>query len=66
LPITSSTEPEELEEREDRGKRVAEMIQKQIVMASSGFGERIAGLMDVIDEAEELCYIDDDISAEKP
>jgi hypothetical protein len=36
------------------------MIQKQIAMASSAPKERVAGLVDVIDETEELCYIDDD------
>jgi hypothetical protein len=29
-------------------------------MASSALKERVAGLMDVVDETEELCYIDDD------
>jgi hypothetical protein len=46
------------------GKRVDEMIQKQISMASSAPTERIAGLVDVIDETEELSYIDDDTPAE--
>jgi hypothetical protein len=41
------------------GKRV-EMIQKEIMMAGSSSTERFAGLVDVIDETEELCYIDDD------
>jgi hypothetical protein len=36
------------------------MIQKQITMASSTLKERIAGLVDVIDEMKELCYIDDE------
>jgi hypothetical protein len=40
------------------------MIQKQIAMASSAPKERVAGLMDVIDKMEELCYIDDDAPAE--
>jgi hypothetical protein len=35
---------------------VAEMIQKQIAMANSAPTERVAGLVDVIDETEELCY----------
>jgi hypothetical protein len=66
LPVTSSADPEELEEREARGKCVAEMIQKQIMMAGPSPVERIAGLVDVIDEAEELCYIDDDVSVGIP
>jgi hypothetical protein len=32
---TSSVDPKEFETREARGKRVAEMIQKKITMASS-------------------------------
>jgi hypothetical protein len=36
------------------------MIQKRIAMASSALKERVTGLMDVVDETEELCYIDDD------
>jgi hypothetical protein len=43
---------------------MAEMIQKQIAMASSVPTEHVAGLMDVTDETEELCYIDDDTRAE--
>jgi hypothetical protein len=43
---------------------VAEMIQKHIAMASSAPWERVAGLVDVIDETEELCYIDDDAPSE--
>jgi hypothetical protein len=35
LPTASSADPEELEARDAMGKSVAEMIQKQIVMASS-------------------------------
>jgi hypothetical protein len=42
------------------------MIQKQIMMVAPTAAERVAGLVDVIDEAEELCYIDDDIPVEKP
>jgi hypothetical protein len=53
-------DPEELEVREGRGKRVAEMIQKQIAMAGAALKERVAGLVDVVDEFEDLCYIDDD------
>jgi hypothetical protein len=53
-------DPEELEAREVRGKRVAEMIQKQIAMAGATPKERVAGLVDVVDESEDLCYIDDD------
>jgi hypothetical protein len=64
LPVVSSADSEELEEREARGKRVAEMIQKQIAMASSAPTERVAGLVDVTDETEELCYIDNDTPAE--
>jgi hypothetical protein len=51
---------EELEAREARGKRVAEWIQKQIAMANAAPKERVAGLVDVVDESESLCYIDDD------
>jgi hypothetical protein len=40
---------------------MAEMIQKQIAMASTALKERVAGLVDVVDETEELCYIDDDV-----
>jgi hypothetical protein len=53
-------DPEELEAREVRGKRVAEMIQKEIAMADAAPKERVAGLVDVVDESEDLCYIDDD------
>jgi hypothetical protein len=53
-------DPEELEAREVRGKRVAEMIQKQISMAGAAPKERVASLVDVVDESEDLCYIDDD------
>jgi hypothetical protein len=60
LPAAASVDGEELEARDARGKRVAEMIQKQIAMASSTLKEHVAGLVDVIDETEELCYIDDD------
>jgi hypothetical protein len=30
-------------------------------MASTAPKERVAGLVDVVDETEELCYIDDDV-----
>jgi hypothetical protein len=53
-------DPEELEAREARGKRVAELIQKEIAMADASPKERVAGLVDVVDESEDLCYIDDD------
>jgi hypothetical protein len=53
-------DPEELEAREARGKRVAEMIQKEIAMADAAPKERAAGLVDIVDESEDLCYIDDD------
>jgi hypothetical protein len=56
----SLADPEELEAREVRGKRVAEMIQKEIAMADVAPKERVAGLVDVVDESEDLCYIDDD------
>jgi hypothetical protein len=51
---------EELEAREARGKRVAELIQKEIAMADAAPKERVASLVDVVDESESLCYIDDD------
>jgi hypothetical protein len=51
---------EELEAREARGRRVAELIQKEIAMADAAPKERVAGLVDVVDESESLCYIDDD------
>jgi hypothetical protein len=53
-------DPEELEAHEDRGKRVADLIQKEISMADAAPKERVAGLVDVMDESEDLCYIDDD------
>jgi hypothetical protein len=53
-------DPEELEAREVRGKRVAEMIQKEIAMADTAPKERVASLVDVVDESEDLCYIDED------
>jgi hypothetical protein len=59
LPATS-VDAEELEARDARGKCVAEMIQKQIVMASSSPKKRVTSLVDVVDETEELCYIDDE------
>jgi hypothetical protein len=55
-------DPEELEARDARGKCVAEMIQKQIAMADAAPKKRVAGLVDVVDETEDLCYIDDDTS----
>jgi hypothetical protein len=51
---------EELEACEARGKRVAELIQKEIAMADAAPKERVASLVDVVDESEDLCYIDDD------
>jgi hypothetical protein len=51
---------EELEAGEARGKRVAELIQREIAMADAAPKERVAGLVDVVDESEDLCYIDDD------
>jgi hypothetical protein len=51
---------EELEAREARGKHVAELIQKEIAMANAAPKERVADLVDVVDESEDLCYIDDD------
>jgi hypothetical protein len=51
---------EELEAREAKGKRVAELIQKEIAMADAAPKECVAGLVDVVDESEDLCYIDDD------
>jgi hypothetical protein len=36
------------------------MIQKQIAMAGAAPKERVAGLVDIVDESEDLCYIDDD------
>jgi hypothetical protein len=59
FPATS-VDAEELEARDDRGKHVAEMIQNQITMASSSPKKRVAGLVDVLDETEQLCYIDDE------
>jgi hypothetical protein len=61
LPSAALADPEELEARDARSKRVAEMIQKQIAMASTAPKECVAGLVDVVDETEELCYIDDDV-----
>jgi hypothetical protein len=60
LPTAALADLEKLEARDARGKRVAEMIQKQIAMASTAPKERVADLVDVVDETEELCYIDDD------
>jgi hypothetical protein len=51
---------EELEAREARSKRVAELIQKDIAATDATPKERVAGLVDVVDELESLCYIDDD------
>jgi hypothetical protein len=39
---------------------VAELIQKDIAMAEAAPRGRMAGLVDVVDESESLCYIDDD------
>jgi hypothetical protein len=57
-------DPEELEAHEARGKRVAELIQKEVAMADVAPKERVAGLVDVVDESEDLCYIDDDTALE--
>jgi hypothetical protein len=43
---------------------VAELIQKEIAMADATPKERVAGLVDVVDESEDLCYIDDDATLE--
>jgi hypothetical protein len=56
---------EELEAREARGRHVAELIQKEIAMADAAPKERVAGLVDVVDELESLCYIDDDTTQQK-
>jgi hypothetical protein len=57
---------EELEAREARGKRVAELIQKEIAMADAALKEHVAGLVDVVDESKSLCYIDENTTrAEK-
>jgi hypothetical protein len=53
-------DPEELEARKARGKRMAELIQKEIAMADAALKERVDGLVDVVDESEDLCYIDND------
>jgi hypothetical protein len=53
-------DPEELEAREARGKRAAELIQKEIAMADAAPKERVDSLVDVVDESEYMCYIDDD------
>jgi hypothetical protein len=53
-------DPEELEPRETRGKCVAELIQKEIAMADAASKQCVAGLVDVVDESVDLCYIDDD------
>jgi hypothetical protein len=66
LPAITSLDPEELAKQEARGKRLAEMIQKQIMMAGPAPAHRVAGLVDVIDETEELCYIDNDAAVERP
>jgi hypothetical protein len=42
---------EELEAREARGRCVAELIQKEIAMADAAPKERVAGLVDVMDES---------------
>jgi hypothetical protein len=61
LPSAALADPEELEARDTRSKRMAEMKQMQIVTASTVPKECVAGLVDVVDETEELCYIDDDV-----
>jgi hypothetical protein len=61
LPSGALADPEELEARDARSKCVAEMVQKQIAMANTTSKERVDGLVDVVDETEELCYIDDDV-----
>jgi hypothetical protein len=58
--LAGQADPEELEAREARGKRVAELIQKEIAMADAAPKKCVAGLVDVVDESEDLCYIDDD------
>jgi hypothetical protein len=58
-PPLGQTDAEELEAREARGRRVAELIQKDIAMAEAAPKGRMAGLVDVVDESESLCYIDD-------
>jgi hypothetical protein len=50
LPSAALADPEELEARDARSKRVAEMIQKQIAMAGTAPKEHVAGLVDVVDE----------------
>jgi hypothetical protein len=62
--LAGQADPEELEAREARGKRVAELIQKEIAMVDPAPKERVAGLVDVVDESEDLCYIDDDVAFE--
>jgi hypothetical protein len=57
---TGLADAEELEARKARGKRFAELIQKEIAMADAAPKERVASLVDVLDESESLCYIDDD------
>jgi hypothetical protein len=59
-PPLGQTDAEELEAREARGRRVAELIQKDIAMAEAAPRGRMAGLVDVVDDSESLCYIDDD------
>jgi hypothetical protein len=56
----ASVDVAELEARDTRGKRMAEMIQKQIAMASSSLKKHVAGLVDIVDKTKELCYIDDE------
>jgi hypothetical protein len=64
LPAIAPPDPVEEAQREARSRRVAEMIQKQIVMAGPGPSHCVDGLVDVIDETEELCYIDNSIPME--
>jgi hypothetical protein len=61
LPSAAPIDPEELEARDARSKRVAEMIQKQIAMASATPKKHVTGIVDAVDETKELCYIDDDV-----
>jgi hypothetical protein len=60
FPPVGQIDAEELAAREARGRRVAELIQKDIAMAEAAPKEHVAGLVDVVDESESLCYIDDD------
>jgi hypothetical protein len=59
-PSAGLADVEELEAREARGKCVEELIQKEIAMVDAAPKERVADLVDIVDESEDLCYIDDD------